>query len=196
MTVSATKDALRRSTRAAVAKLTAADRAQAGTELVRQISSHPVWLDARYVMLFSPLPDEPPIADLLSLGIVDGKTMCLPRSRPEADTYEAAIVGDVAKDLVPARFGILEPSANCPALPLNQLDLVFVPGVAFAPCGARLGRGRGFYDRILAAVAGARIGIGFDAQLASKIPVEPHDMRLTGLVTPGRGWRTFPDGAE
>lgn len=186
--ISEAKATLRVSVRNAVSNLTPELRARAAEQIVQTISRHPIWLTAKTVMLFSPLPDEPPIGELLPRCLHEGKTACLPRFRAGADSYEAAIVRDPDVDLQPARFGIPEPIPECAALPLNQLDLVFVPGVAFAPCGARLGRGRGFYDRILAAVSRERVGIAFSEQLLASVPMEGHDVHLTGVVTPACGW--------
>lgn len=187
------KHALRLRARAAVAALTAAERKQAGARLINSIANHPTWVNAEKIMLFSPLHDEPPVERLLDHAIDAGKTACLPRYVPADDHYEAAIVADTRRDLVAGRFGILEPAVNCASLPLKQLDLVLVPGVAFAPCGARLGRGRGFYDRILAAVTGARVGVAFAEQLFDAIPMESHDVRLTALITQRHGWLTIAE---
>ena len=75
-----------------------------------------------------------------------------------------------ALDLEPGQFGVLEPRAACPAVPLNALDLILVPGVGFAPDGRRLGRGKGYYDRLLAGFQGTKCGIAFDWQVAMEIP--------------------------
>ena len=65
------------------------------------------------------------------------------------------------------------------------VDVVIVPGVAFAPDGARLGQGGGWYDRFLASVRPdcTSIGVGFDPQVVDALPTEPHDIRLHGIVT-------------
>ena len=194
--ISEAKATMRASVRNAVSGMTRELRAQAAKEITQAISSHPIWHAARTVMLFSPLPDEPPIGELLPRCLHEGKTACLPRYRVETGSYEAAIVRKPEVDLKPARFGIPEPKPECPALPLNQLDLVFVPGVAFAPGGARLGRGRGFYDRILAAVTSERVGVAFNEQLLASIPMERHDVHLTGVVTPARGWLRMTNEKE
>ena len=140
------------------------------------------WTAARRILLFSPLADEPAIGELLT----GDRTTCLPRYVVEGDRYEAAIIADPERDLTAGKFGILEPGPACPALPLNQLDLVLVPGVAFAPCGARLGRGRGFYDRILKSASGMKIGVAFDEQIVESIPSESHDERVDGIITSTR----------
>jgi 5-formyltetrahydrofolate cyclo-ligase len=65
------------------------------------------------------------------------------------------------------------------------VDVVIVPGVAFAPDGARLGQGGGWYDRFLASVRPdcTSVGVGFDPQIVDALPTEPHDIRLDSIVT-------------
>jgi 5-formyltetrahydrofolate cyclo-ligase len=67
----------------------------------------------------------------------------------------------------------------------TAVDVVIVPGVAFAPDGARLGQGGGWYDRFLVSVRPGcvSIGVGFDAQVVDVLPTEPHDMPLDSIVT-------------
>ena len=90
-----------------------------------------------------------------------------------------------AADLRPGRFGVLEPGAECPVVPFSALDLVLVPGIAFDRAGNRLGRGRGFYDRMLALSPDAvSCGVGFDGQVVARVPVEPHDVKLHRMWTP------------
>jgi 5-formyltetrahydrofolate cyclo-ligase len=64
--------------------------------------------------------------------------------------------------------------------------LVLVPGVAFDSHGRRLGRGKGFYDQLLAFVRGTKCGVAFDEQIVPEIPIEPHDVRLNCILTPTR----------
>jgi 5-formyltetrahydrofolate cyclo-ligase len=61
--------------------------------------------------------------------------------------------------------------------------------MAFDLSGNRLGRGRGFYDRILAEASGVKCGVGYDFQLVEKIPVEPHDAKVDFIFTPARSVR-------
>jgi 5-formyltetrahydrofolate cyclo-ligase len=64
--------------------------------------------------------------------------------------------------------------------------LALVPGVAFDVRGGRLGRGRGFYDRLLAGVSGAKCGVAFDEQIVDAVPAGPLDIRLNCILTPTR----------
>lgn len=136
--------------------------------------------------MFYPLVDEPDIAPLVDLGLRTGKLIALPRYNSSQGVYEAAQIQNMAEDLIPGRFGVREPAPNCPALPLNQLDLTLVPGIAFDSSGRRLGRGKGFYDRLLPGTTGMTLGLAFDWQESDALPVEPHDVELDAVLTPTR----------
>ncbi len=93
-------------------------------------------------------------------------------------------------ELEPGRFGILEPldefrndPSRCPCQ--DELDVVFVPGVAFDRQGGRLGHGQGFYDRLLASLPKRTtlVGIAFDCQIVAEVPTEPHDIPMDFILT-------------
>lgn len=80
------------------------------------------------------------------------------------------------------QFGIGEPIGP-EWTNLNAVQLVVVPGVAFDPTGNRMGRGRGFYDRLLMSTHHAiKIGVAFGFQIFDEIPVEPHDVKMDFLI--------------
>lgn len=166
---------------------------QDGAEAVRErLRSHPVWRQARSVLLFAPRVDEPDIWPMVREALDLGKEVGLPAYDPIAGVYGARRLADPARDVVTGAYGIREPGRACPDLPLAGLDLVLVPGLAFTPAGGRLGRGGGFYDRLLAATPAVRMGIGLDEQVVAWLPLEPHDQLLDYVLTPsathtGRG---------
>ncbi len=86
-------------------------------------------------------------------------------------------------DLVPARYGIPAPHADCPILMPNSGSVMLVPGIAFSPDGGRIGYGAGYFDRFLAECLGISIGLGYDFQFVDRIPVEPHDIPVHIVVT-------------
>ena len=159
-----------------------AGSAQVCALLVRQ----PVWVQARSVLLFAPIPGEPDVWPLLALALAAEKVVALPAFLPEGGSYTARSVRDPNLDIQRGKFGIREARAHCPEVALNQLDFVLVPGVAFDLHGCRLGRGRGYYDRMLTAVSGTTCGVAFDQQIVSEVPVEPHDKQLDCILTPSR----------
>jgi 5-formyltetrahydrofolate cyclo-ligase len=90
--------------------------------------------------------------------------------------------------LVPrGRLQLLEPPGDAPVVPLLDIDLFVVPGVAFSPDGRRLGRGGGYYDQTLALAPNAlAVGVAFECCVEDDVPVDPHDRLVDALVTESR----------
>ena len=78
------------------------------------------------------------------------------------------------------QFGIGEPTGDDFS---GDIDVIVVPGVAFDRQCNRMGRGRGFYDRLLKHQNATRIGVAFDFQLFDKIPTEPFDVKMDCVVS-------------
>ncbi len=91
-------------------------------------------------------------------------------------------------ELVTGRFGLREPPASAPEVPVAALDLVVVPGMAFDTTGRRVGFGGGYYDRTFAAGAGKPplIGICFDFQVVARCPADAQDVGVDWVVTESR----------
>ena len=87
-------------------------------------------------------------------------------------------------DLAKGYFGLMQGSEEAPVV---TPDVLFMPLVAFTANGDRLGQGGGFYDKWLGAHPDViRIGLAWDMQEVPELPLEPHDMGLTAVVTPTR----------
>ena len=80
-------------------------------------------------------------------------------------------------------FGIKEPDSDSEKIEIHDIDLFIVPGIAFDGNRNRLGRGKGFYDRILQNVKAPILGVCFDFQLFDNIPVNQQDMKMTKIIT-------------
>ena len=80
-------------------------------------------------------------------------------------------------------FGILEPREDGRELLEEKIDLIVVPGIAFDKERNRLGRGRGYYDRLLGRLNVPKIGIGFGFQLVPSVPTEPFDRKMDWVIT-------------
>lgn len=157
-------------------------------ERVAEIARHVDLLPSGHVVaLYRAIGAEVPTDELATALQALGRMLCLPVvvSREEAMVFRVWSPGDPLEDDI----------AGCPA-PLNLAseivpDLVITPLVAFAPDGYRLGQGGGYYDRTFAVVPDAvRIGLAFAGQEVSELPVEPHDIRLHGVLTEN-GYRAF-----
>lgn len=97
-------------------------------------------------------------------------------------------VMSVDEGLVVRRGGVPEPAASCPEVKVGEIGVMLVPGVAFDASGKRLGRGGGFYDRLIghADRRALLVGVALDEQVAGEIPVGPLDARVDAVVTPSR----------
>ena len=184
--VSALKTSLRGEVRQRLKAMTASQRAAESSRARVLLTAQHRWHRAKSILFFAPLAEELDIWPLLSQALDAGKKVALPRLPPGTNNYVACQVKDPETELIVGRYGIREPVERCAELPLNRLDLILVPGVAFDLHGRRLGRGKGFYDRLLAAVRGSTCGVAFDEQIVGEIPIEPHDVHLNCILTPTR----------
>ncbi|MGO8675129.1 MAG: 5-formyltetrahydrofolate cyclo-ligase [Limisphaerales bacterium] len=183
--IKASKQALRREMAAALQTMVPAEREAASGQARRLLASRPEWKAARSVLFYAPMTGELDVWPLLEDALAGGKKVGLPRYAAESGTYMACEVRDLETDLKTGHFGIREPAGHCAAISL-KLDLILVPGVAFDLHGRRLGRGKGFYDQLLAGLRGVMCGVAFDQQIARKVPVTPRDIRMNRILTPTR----------
>jgi 5-formyltetrahydrofolate cyclo-ligase len=190
--MSLTKGTLREQLRAEAAGHTSAERQEGSLALCARLEQQAIWEDARKMLAFMPLESEPDITSLFRGCLAAGKTLTLPRFDPVAGSYEAVQVTDPATQLIRGRYGVLEPRPECLLLPLKELDLALVPGIGFSLNGCRLGRGKGYFDRMLCEVRGWKCGVAFDWQVTVEIPSEQHDIHVNSIVTPTRWHVTRP----
>lgn len=185
------KAELRRQLRAEAARHTSDESAEGSRAICERLAAQDVWRNARTVLLYSPLPGEPDLQALVQSALEAHKTLVFPRYATGAGAYQICHVTEPASQLIRGRFGILEPRTECAVWKLNELDLALVPGIGFSLNGCRLGRGKGYLDRMLSEVRGWKCGVAFDWQVTVEIPAERHDIRLNSIVTPTR-WHLVP----
>ena len=189
-TIQTAKTALRKEVQALLKQMSAAERAKASSQARSRLKPQAIWESAKLILFFAPLPEEVDVWPLLIEALIVGKGTALPRFDSATKTYVACRVENPDRDLVRGKFGIREPRALCRRVSPARVDLILVPGVAFDLRGCRLGRGKGYYDRLLASLPGAKCGVAFDQQVVSEVPAEEHDVRLDCLLTPSR-WVEF-----
>lgn len=187
------KDILRQAVRKQVSQVPSSVRRERSVQATQLLLSRPEWQEATAIMAFLPLSDELDLRPALEAALAESKSVMLPCFSPNEAWYRAAQITSFL-DLIPGNFGILEPHPDSPVFPLKRLDFVLVPGVAFAPNGHRLGRGKGFYDRLLANVTGVKCGVAQDEQIVSVLPAEPHDIAMDFILTPTRWLKTQSNG--
>lgn len=138
------------------------------------------------ILTFASLPGEPDLLPLFE-KLNPQQTFCFPRV--VKSQLEVHHVSDIS-NLIPGYANILEPSPeDCPIFPIQNLRIILLPGLAFDPAtGARLGKGKGFYDRLLSELRSdpssplVTIGTCFSCQL-TQVPQEPHDQNVDLIIT-------------
>ncbi|PWU13284.1 MAG: 5-formyltetrahydrofolate cyclo-ligase, partial [Verrucomicrobia bacterium] len=180
------KEDLRRSVRDALKAMSPEERLKTSVEATKLLVAQRRWTEAQSVLFYAPMERELDIWPLLKTALESGKHACLPRFDPTTRRYVACQIKDPKTDLESGQFRIREPGGWCASMPLIKLDFILVPGVAFDLRGRRLGRGKGHYDRLLAATRGTTCGVAFDEQIVREVPVEPHDVLLNCILTPTR----------
>jgi 5-formyltetrahydrofolate cyclo-ligase len=180
---------LRRSVKAAILSLDPAARGVEESFLAGLFPRINGFAPARTVLLYArafaeELDTSPFIKHALGLN----KRVACPRVDRRERRLKLYLIRDPGVDLGPGVMGIPEPLSSCPEVDPAQIDWALVPGLAFDLRCHRLGRGAGYYDRLLPHLrAGvSKWALAFDCQLIGQLPVEPHDVSLDGIATPGR----------
>lgn len=175
------KEQIRSLIKAHKALLSAYERKNASARVWEALESTVAFIMADNVLLYNALPDELETCDFIEKWR-SKKKLFLPR------------VNGVKLDILPCdgrsmhrgAFNINEPVGTDTAK-VSDIDLIIVPAVAYDRAGNRVGRGKGFYDRLLAEATAAKIGVGFDFQLIDdEIDAEPHDIRVDMVITERR----------
>lgn len=188
-----TKTELRALVRARLAGIPAADWKLRSPAAAAAVSALPEFKAAHCVMIYLAMPGEAVADAIAEEGWRQSKLICAPRTNWEHFTLSPAPLSDLEQSVQVGPRGIREP-LDPATVPVGQLDLIITPGLAFDAHGRRLGRGGGFFDRLLGQREwrGVAIGFGLDEQLEPEIPVAPHDACVNIVVTDRRVIRCRP----
>jgi len=150
----------------------------------RRLIELPEFQRAHAVMIYLTIPQEVETTELALAGWQHGKTILAPRVNWDQRHMLAVEVRSLESGVSSTRYGLWEPSDGEP-WPIEDIDLVVVPALAFDRDGHRLGRGGGFYDRFLAEpkMRAASCGLAFAEQLLDELPRHAHDWPVDILVT-------------
>lgn len=145
--------------------------------VIDNLTSDELWINAHRVLIYSSLWDEVDTSWLLRQNIHE-KSIVLP-----------TVVGDSLElheyvsqnTTVVGAYGITE-STGPIVTDYDSIDLAIIPGRAFTPDGCRLGRGKGYYDRLLPLLHCPTIGICFSFQILENIPIDTHDIKVDKVI--------------
>lgn len=164
------------------------EQKQASEQLLQRLSAHPKVQSSNTIALY--LANDGELDPMLFIEWCwqQGKQVYLPVLHPFCTGHLLFLLFEKSNTMVKNHYGIDEPKLSVSKVcPLEQLDVLCTPLVAFDNSGARLGMGGGFYDRTIANWQQYRvypIGLAHDCQQVDKIPVEHWDIPLPEIITP------------
>ena len=166
---------------------------QAANALVKQLSGNVLLANKQHIAVYLANDGELDTFPLIQALWQLNKTVYLPVLHPVVAGYLLFVRYNSETLLYPNKFGIPEPLPQCHQLiPVNQLDIIFTPLVAFDEHGNRLGMGGGFYDRTLSQLPPDShcrvIGLAHSCQQVDAVPVEAWDIPLKQIITPGKNF--------
>jgi len=169
--------------------LNSEQRARHREAAVARVLADPAYQSAQVVCCYASFGDELDTSSLRAAVLASDKTLLLPRV--ESRTTISLRVVKAEDVLAPNRLGIMEPLATAPRLPVDEVDLFVVPGLAFDAQGQRLGYGGGYYDRLLtqARPNACLMGLAFSIQILPQVPQDPFDVCMTVVVTEAKTLR-------
>jgi 5-formyltetrahydrofolate cyclo-ligase len=182
---------LRKITRTKRQQLSAEAQQQAATDLAAKVLASDIIAPGQHIALYLANDGELDTYPLIQALWQLGKSVYLPVLHPFVAGYLLFVRYDKYTLLYPNKFGIPEPLPACHQLiPLQQLDIIFTPLVAFDAAGNRLGMGGGFYDRTLSQISPDShcqvIGLAHNCQQVDAVPDEAWDIPLKQIITPGK----------
>ena len=152
-------------------------------DLLKQIENHPNFIASKTILLFYSLGDEVYTHDFVEKWH-SAKKILLP-----------VVQGDILvlrhytgkKCLQAGAFNIEEPTGEN-FTDYDEIQLAIVPGLSFDKQGNRLGRGKGYYDKLLPLLHSYNIGICHQFQAREEIPAEPFDRKMDEVWTENGRW--------
>ncbi|NBX84543.1 MAG: 5-formyltetrahydrofolate cyclo-ligase [Gammaproteobacteria bacterium] len=150
------------------------------SQIYNHILELPSFINAQNIGLYMPMQHEVQIQALLK----QPKNKYLPIV--QSDMHLEFYLYDKRQPLIQNQWNIEEPSPLQPHIDIHQLDVIFIPMLAFDLTGQRLGMGKGCYDRTLQNCSIQKIGLAFDIQEYTSIPHDSYDISLNMLITEKR----------
>ena len=178
--MSKSKRQLRQTMRACRNSMDQESRKTHSSQITEQIFALPEVLAAKTLFVYVSFRSEVQTHGLINRLLGLKKDICIPFIDSSDRMQMARFVG--WDDLAIDTFGVLVP--RCPQIEKKKIQAAIVPGLAFTQQGARIGYGKGHYDRFFAGSdIETKIGLAFDSQIVEQIPTESFDQTMDYVVT-------------
>ena len=170
-----------------IARLSAAERKEKDGLIAERFFLLDEFDRAKVLLIYASMDDEIETGAIAREAQCRGKKLCYPITDRARREIVLSLVKDIESDFVPGVFGIREPRERLP-VPVSQVDMAIIPGRAFDMEGNRVGRGGGYYDRLLSSgeFSATRCAAAYDCQVMEHVPHTARDEKVGILVTETR----------
>ncbi len=157
------------------------ERAQQNQKIIEKLFTLPEFQNAERIGFFASEEFEVNTDELIKKSLETGKKVFLPkvRNNTELEFHEIKNLDELEL----GEYSIRAPKAEAPKIEISKIDLLVVPALAFTKTGDRLGRGGGFFDRVLQKFAGVSVGLAFDFQMLPELPIEEWDKKVSRVLS-------------
>jgi len=145
--------------------------------------------EAEVTLLYVNHPHEVDTRNILKRCSETTKEIVLPLFNGDSNGTRLYKINDIEKDLKLGPGNILEPDPErCKPVPIDEVDIAIIPGIAFDEKGGRLGIGNGRYDRIMSKlpITARKVACATEDQMTALIPMESHDKYVDIIITDKR----------
>lgn len=151
------------------------------------------------ILAYISIKNELSVDKIIKTALLQGKQVAVPKTNVEKQTMTFHLLNNnfpLEKQLKKGNYNILEPLDSLSEFPIKNMQtntVILTPGLAFSKNGARLGRGKGFYDKFfeqslfynpLIYSTFHLVGCCYDIQIKDFIPTEKNDIKVTNIITP------------
>jgi 5-formyltetrahydrofolate cyclo-ligase len=147
------------------------------------------FLEAKISLLYIDLSHEVKTGEIIKRCLSYNKVIVLPAFIPDTYRMKLMKIDNLDFCLQPGPRGVLEPNpAKCKTVPVEQIDIALIPGIAFDEKGGRIGTGKGYYDRLIPdlPITTRKVSLAFEEQIIQQVPMESHDKHVDIIITDER----------
>jgi len=149
----------------------------------RKLLNQEEFIKAKRIMFYLAFEGEVKTENMINKAKELGKEIYVPLCDTKQKALRPCLLRKDSR-LIKGPYQTLQPQTKT-GLPLDELDMVIVPALAFDKNGNRLGRGKGYYDRLLKKISHhtSSIGLAFDFQILPTLPIEQNDVPVNKVLS-------------
>jgi 5-formyltetrahydrofolate cyclo-ligase len=187
--IKAAKEQIRKDVAKVINGFTERQRADKTRAIESKLFEFANFLEARIVLLYVDGDHEVRTKNILKRCYEFNKIVVLPAFDPERHKGKILKVDHLDQDLQAGPRGVAQPNpSRCKPVPAHKVDIAIIPGLAFDEKGARIGSGKGYYDRFIPELPATtrKVALAFEEQIIPQVPTESHDKHVDIIITDKR----------